>query len=90
MKQEYIEICECKKEIKGFSEHHLKKNLEIHRKLSKEHKDRLRLMKEHKDIIYTFGLSKNKIVEILFNHPIMIEDLKEIGRNHNEKKIMVS
>ncbi len=89
MKQEYIEICECKKDIKGFSEHHLKKNLEIHKKLSIEHKERLKLMKKHKDVIYTFGLSKNKIVEILSNHPVMIEDLKEIGRNY-EKKILVS
>ena len=88
MKQEIILKCECGKEIKGFSEHHLKKNLETH-KMFNEHNERLMLIKKHKNILYFKNLNKNKIVELLANNPIIINDLKEIGRNY-EKKVMVS
>ena len=97
MKQEFRLLCECKKEIIGFSEKHLKKNLEIHRLISKEHRDRIKLIKNVRfGRIDVSNLSNELIVEMLANHPIMIEDMREIGRKQNqeekdyEKKIMVS
>jgi hypothetical protein len=81
MKQELKIKCECGKEIKGFSEGHLKGNLAIH-KLSKEHKLMINLLKragENKPV-YVANLNINMIAKLLANNPIIIEDIKEIGR----------
>ena len=42
-KKQYKQICECGKEIIGFSIHHLKENIKIHKKSSKEHDKRMEL-----------------------------------------------
>lgn len=41
-------MCGCRKEIIGFSEHHAKQNLRLHKLTSHEHKDRMKLIKEVK------------------------------------------
>ena len=80
MKKEFKMNCECKMEIIGFSEKHLEKNLEIHKLLSKEHKERMNLIKENPEIIFIYDKSDDEIVELLASNPIMIEEIKEIGR----------
>ncbi len=45
-KKQYILKClECEKKIIGFSEQHVKMNLEIHRKTSQKHKDIVNLLR---------------------------------------------
>ena len=39
--------CTCGREITGFSEHHVKVNLEIHQQTSKFHKEVMKLLKKH-------------------------------------------
>jgi len=38
--------CECGMKIKGFSEHHAKQNLLIHKRTSRKHSDRIKLIKK--------------------------------------------
>jgi len=47
-KEQYKQICECGKEIIGFSIHHLKENLKIHKRSSKEHDRRIELITKTK------------------------------------------
>lgn len=94
MKQEFTQECECEKVIIGFSEHHAKQNLELHR-LSKEHELRMKSLNNEK--IITINLNSDQIAELLSINPLIIGDIKEIGRSMNQeernaekKKIMVS
>ena len=88
-KQKYELICECGKKIIGFSEHHVKENYHLHQSISKEHKERMELIKMNEMVIYSKGLNINQIADLLENNPIIIADIKDIGRVH-EKEIMVS
>ncbi len=45
-KKEFKVECDCRKEIIGFSEHHAKQNLKLHKAISHEHKDRMKLIQE--------------------------------------------
>jgi hypothetical protein len=45
-KKAYIIECECGMKIKGFSEHHAKQNLLIHKRNSQKHKELLDLKKK--------------------------------------------
>jgi len=45
-KIKFILKCDCGKEIIGFSKHHAKMNLDIHKKTSKYHKKVIALLKE--------------------------------------------
>jgi len=46
-RKEVVEIeCECGMKIKGFSEHHAKMNLMIHKKTSQKHQELLELKKK--------------------------------------------
>lgn len=83
MKQKKIRKCRCGKKIIGFSENHAKANLQIHLN-SKEHKLRIDVIKS----LIIKAKDKNKIRELLLSSPIILNDLKEIGRNY-EKKILV-
>ena len=47
-KKEFKVKCDCRKEIIGFSEHHAKQNLKLHKSVSHEHKDRMKLIQELK------------------------------------------
>lgn len=44
-KKKTIIECECGMEIAGFSEHHVKQNLMIHKRTSQKHKELLKLKK---------------------------------------------
>jgi len=79
MKEQYISLCECGQKIIGFSEHHLNQNIAIHKRISKEHKERMKLIENIKKYNYTL-MFNDMIKEMILNHPVMIEDLKEIGR----------
>lgn len=80
-KQKVKLICECGKEVSGFSEHHVKENLRVHQLISKEHEERMKLIQETREsIIYVKGMNIEEIGNILEKHPIIIEDIKEIGR----------
>ena len=97
MKQRIKVKCICGKDISGFSNHHAQKNIKIHL-FSREHIARKELMNiEEGNIINLDNLSNKLIIELLANHPFMIEDIREIGRvqknmeeREYEKKIMVS
>lgn len=89
IKQKYKLICECQKEIVGFSKHHAEKNLELHKIISQEHKERMELIKNFPEIIITKNMSINQIADLLESNPIIIEDIKSIGGKY-EKEIMVS
>jgi hypothetical protein len=80
MKQAIYIICECGKDINGFSEQHLKKNLEIHQKFSKIHHYLMQIKKYPDKIIEIKKSERYLIKDLLANHPYMIESLKEIGR----------
>tara|TARA_Y100000034_G_scaffold133347_1_gene198565 strand:+ start:817 stop:981 length:165 start_codon:yes stop_codon:yes gene_type:complete len=45
-KQPYDIECECGMKIRGFSEHHAKQNLKIHKQTSQKHKELLELKKK--------------------------------------------
>ncbi len=45
-KKEFKVKCDCRKDIIGFSEHHAKQNLKLHKAVSHEHKDRMKLIEE--------------------------------------------
>jgi hypothetical protein len=45
-KQVYELECECGMKVKGFSEHHAKENLRIHRDTSKKHKELIQLKRK--------------------------------------------
>jgi len=45
-KKPFIIECECGMKIKGFSEHHAKQNLLIHKRNSQKHKELLELKKK--------------------------------------------
>jgi len=45
-KQYKIKCQDCDKEIIGFSEHHAKVNLDIHKKFSQRHKDIIAILKK--------------------------------------------
>ena len=47
-KKKHVLECVCGKKIIGFSEHHVKKNLEIHEKTSKFHEHVMKLLHKHK------------------------------------------
>jgi len=93
-KQKFKLKCKCGKEIIGFSQKHAEQNLNLHKLISKEHKERMELIKNFSEsLIITKNMSINEIVEILANHPIIIDDIKAIGSNKEEKyekEIMVS
>lgn len=99
MKQKFKQECECGKVIIGFSEHHLSKNMQVHKSISNEHKLRISLLKKARknQRINIKNLSNDLIVELMSNNPLIIYDIKEIGRSLNKeerdiekKKIMVS
>lgn len=69
--------CECGKMIIGFSEHHAKQNLELHKITSREHKERMLLLKNPLSKINLKGLN---VADILEFHPLIREDICEIGR----------
>ena len=79
MKNVFKTICECKKEIKGFSQKHLEKNLKIHKLLSREHKERMKIIKKFPEVMFIYNMNDDEIAKELINHPIMIEDIKSIG-----------
>jgi hypothetical protein len=78
MKEVFKILCECGKEIKGFSKKHLEGNMVIH-KISKEHQDRVNLIKNNPGIVFVYDLNGEEIANILSNNPIIIEDIKSIG-----------
>lgn len=80
MKKQFKIVCECKMNIIGFSETHAKKNLEIHKLLSKEHKERKKIIEQNPNIIFVYNLKTDDLVEFLASHPIVIEEIKDIGR----------
>ena len=45
-KKKVFRECECGMKIAGFSEHHAKQNLMIHKKTSQKHKELLELKKK--------------------------------------------
>lgn len=45
-KKEFKVECECHKKIIGFSEHHANENLKLHKKISKDHRERMKLISE--------------------------------------------
>ncbi len=46
-KKVFTLACACGREIIGFSEHHVKVNLDIHKQTSQFHKEVMRLLKKH-------------------------------------------
>ncbi|MFH1311277.1 MAG: hypothetical protein ABIH65_02630 [Nanoarchaeota archaeon] len=45
-KKKFFIECECSAKIVGFSEHHVKQNLIIHKRTSQKHKELLKLKKK--------------------------------------------
>lgn len=80
MKIKYDYVCKCGKEIIGFSPTHLNRNIEIHEKLSKGHKERLKEFDENSEIILVFNnKNPNNIASILESHPMTRSEIINIG-----------